>query len=259
MLTLTDVSLSFHRYTGFVQQSETQRLCNLNLTVMPGELIAIVGASGAGKSLLAHAILGLLPPNATLTGKISFNGESLVGSYPKGLRGRKIALMPQDIGHLDPLAKIGAQLRWASRRVGRLDKSSTALLEAVGLPAKVANAYPRELSGGMARRVLIALSLVGNPDLIVADEPTAGLDPENSHRVLQRLRDHAREGRAAMVITHDLMTVLPFADRVVILDDGKLTAIEQAGDFEGEGFNLRSLHARALWAALPQNGFWSDA
>lgn len=259
MLTLTDLSLNFQSYAGIFRQVETTRLSRLNLTVAPGELTVIVGASGAGKSLLAHAILGLLPPNALLSGEMTFKGKSLLGTYPQELRGRHIALMPQDIGHLDPLATIGAQIRWAGRRAGASQVNPAERLADVGLSQKVAEYYPRALSVGMARRVLMALSLSGIPDLLIADEPTAGLDPANRDRVLQLLREQARNDRAALLITHDLTSVLPLADRVVILDDGMLQSIEQAQSFTEDGHNLQSRHARALWRALPENGFCADA
>ncbi len=259
MLTLSNLSLSFHRYGGLIRREQVERLSALSFTVAPGELVAVVGTSGAGKSLLAHAILGLLPPNANLKGEMTFKGASLMNDYPKGLRGKQIALMPQDIGHLDPLAKVGAQIRWSGRRAGNHKVDPVAQLLDVGLSPEVADRFPSELSGGMARRVLMALSLVGSPNLLVADEPTVGLDPDNRDRILKRLRDQASGERSVLLITHDLSAVLPLVDRVVILDQGRLLGIERADDFSGSGIDLQSEHARALWQALPQNGFYSYA
>nr|WP_201742154.1 AAA family ATPase [Mangrovicoccus ximenensis] len=119
--------------------------------------------------------------------------------------------------------------------------------------------YPSQLSGGMARRVLLAMAASGAPDLLVADEPTAGLDPENRDTVLRLLRDHAGAGGAVLLITHDLKAALPFADRVAILDEGRMSGLEPAAAFRGDGGFLTSGHARALWRALPENGFRADA
>ncbi|MBM6549778.1 ATP-binding cassette domain-containing protein [Marinomonas ostreistagni] len=255
MLTLSNYSLTLHTYAGFLRRVETPRLSELNLTVHPGELVAIIGGSGAGKSLLAHSIMGLLPNNAKQYGQIAFKGHALSGAYPAGVRGRQIALMPQEIGHLDPLAKVGAQIRWAGRRVGLTDVDPAACLAQVGLSKAVADLYPSALSGGMARRVLMALAVLGKPDLLIADEPTVGLDSANREQILQLLRGQAQAQRAALVITHDLSAVLPLADRVVMLDEGRLVGVEHAHAFLEEGEGLQSHHARALWQALPQNGF----
>lgn len=261
MLKIRDFSLGFYRYSGLLRRELSPRLEALTLDLAGGEVLAVIGASGAGKSLLAHAVLGLLPPNAVTGGMIDYRGQSLTGGpYPAGLRGREIGLMPQDIGHLDPLAPAGRQIGWAARRAGRgRDFDLAAGIARLGLPVAAARAYPDALSGGMARRVLLAMALAGQARLLVADEPTAGLDPENRDMVLGLLRGHARGGGAVLLITHDLHAALPFADRVAILDRGRMCGLEAARDFHGAGTALRSERARALWRALPQNGFGIDA
>lgn len=258
MLELSDVSIGFRSYSGWFRQQEVTRLSGLDLSISAGEVVAVTGASGAGKSLLAHAILGLLPPNAVLRGGMRFDGHDLTAPYPAHLRGRHIALMPQEIGHLDPLATAGRQIRWAVRRTGGTG-SACDRIAALGLPAEVGDLYPNQLSGGMARRVLMAIACAGAPDLLIADEPTTGLDPENRDTVLRKLRTHADAGRSVLLITHDLAAALPHADRVVILDDGRMCAVESAAAFRAEGVTLFSDHARALWQALPENGFRADA
>ncbi|MFC3167259.1 ATP-binding cassette domain-containing protein [Paracoccus fontiphilus] len=259
MLTVRDLSIGFRRYTGLFRQTQVTRLSGLTLTLDAGEVLAVIGGSGAGKSLLAHAVLGLLPPNAVLRGQIAFRGQPLTGGdYPAALRGRRIALVPQQISHLDPMARAGRQIGWAARRAGAA-AAVPDRLAALGLPPGAARLYPGQLSGGMARRVLLAMAQAGAPDLLVADEPTAGLDPQNRRTVLRLLRDHARQGGAVLLITHDLTAALPFADRVAILDNGRMAGLEAARDFRGDGAALASAHARALWRALPENGFLADA
>jgi peptide/nickel transport system ATP-binding protein len=258
MLTLENLSLGFRCYSGLFRQISVSRLSGLSLTLAEGELLAVIGSSGAGKSLLAHAILGLLPENALLGGEMAFRGQSLIGAYPAALRGRRIGLMPQEISHLDPLARARRQILWAGRRAHvRADVDGS--LARLGLTPAMAEKYPSALSGGMARRVLLAMASVGVPDLLVADEPTAGLDPDNSASVLRWLRAHAAGQRAVLLIGHDLRAVLPYADRVLVLDEGRSQGVEAAADFCHDGGRLRSAHARALWRALPENGFLADA
>lgn len=257
MLNIRDLSIGFRRYHSLLRQETVTYLSGLTLTLHPGEVLAVIGGSGAGKSLLAHALLGLLPPNAVIGGEMSFRGQSLM-PYPAELRGRRIALMPQQVAHLDPLARTGRQVGWAARRVGAIGNAATQLA-ALGLPPVAARLYPGQLSGGMARRVLLAMAGAGAPDLLVADEPTVGLDPASRDTVLRLLRSHATADRAVLLITHDLATVLRFADRVAILDAGHMLGVETARNFHGDGSALISSHARALWRALPENGFLSDA
>lgn len=258
MLSIAGLSVSFRRYRNLLRQEEVERLSGITLDVAAGEVLAVIGSSGAGKSLLAHAIPGLLPRNAMRRGEARFRGELLDGRSLARLRGRQIALLPQQVSHLDPMARAGAQIAWAARRAGA-GPAVAARLAAVGLGREVAGMYPLHLSGGMARRVMLAAAMAGDAPLLIADEPTAGLDPENRDALLARLRAYADRGRAVLLISHDLVPVLPISDRVAILDDGRLCAIAPAADFHGSGAALQSPAARALWRALPRNGFAADA
>lgn len=258
MLQLTDLSIAFRRYRGLFRQEEVQVVSDVTLQLEPGEILALIGASGAGKSLLALAILGLLPPNARMSGTIRFAGHDLARPYPKGIRGRRIAFLPQQAGHLDPTARVGAQLRLSASRVGAAPDVTRRLTD-VGLPPDTAGAFPHQLSGGMARRVLAAQCMAGAPELIIADEPTVGLDPASRTRVLGSLRADADRGAAVLLITHDLLSVLPYSDRVTVMQDGQVCVPEDAQAFEGAGHALTSSFARALWRALPQNGLHADA
>ncbi|QLF68911.1 ABC transporter ATP-binding protein [Peteryoungia desertarenae] len=257
MLHVDNLSISFLRYDGFIHRREVTALEGVDLSISRGEILALVGASGAGKSLLAHALFGILPANAVVRGCLSIEGTVFNGARKMGAQGRRMALVPQSISHLDPLARCGQQLLWACRR-GKTRKTRPellAILEAFGLGPEVMELYPHQLSGGMARRLLLAMATVTEPDLIVADEPTSGLDPEMAGVVLHHLRRLADSGKAVLLITHDLVTALSHAERVAILENGRMLGIEQAQSFAGDGESLVHPYARVLWRAMPGNRF----
>jgi len=261
LLSVDRLTVAFRRYRGLADRVDIDYLADLTLDVERGEVVALFGASGAGKSLFAHAVLGLLPANAVVTGSIRFEGERLDVASIAALRGRRIALVPQSLSHLDPLATIGRQIGWAAKRAGcrgftRGD--AVAALDRFGLDGSVLESYPHRLSGGMARRVMLAIASVGDADLIIADEPTNGLDPDNAEKVFGFLRGFADEGKGVVVISHDLAAAVASADRVAVLRDGALVATEQAATFRDGGEGL-SPYARALWRALPQHTFQGAA
>lgn len=254
LLAVEDYAIGFRRYRTLLRQAEIMVLEGLSFGLERGEVLALVGASGAGKSLLAHALFGILPPNALTRGSLKLDGRAL---GPQSLAPRRMGLVPQSPSHLDPLQRCGRQLAWAARRRGlRPDAALVAsTLARFGLEAAVTRAYPHQLSGGMARRLLLAMAAIGGPELIVADEPTGGLDPEHAAIVLAQLRRLADAGSGVLLITHDLAQALPFADRVALLRQGRLVGTEPAGAFTGAGEQLRLPYARALWRAMPQNAF----
>ncbi|MFD1198075.1 ATP-binding cassette domain-containing protein [Brucella gallinifaecis] len=254
MLEIDRLSVSFQRYNGLFSQNLMTRLSDVSLTVAAGEIVALVGHSGAGKSLLAHAILGLLPNNSVMTGDVFFEGNLLDENRFRQLRGRDIALLPQQTTYLDPTANVGDLVRWAAKRGGKPSMIEQRL-NGVGLDNTVIELYPHQLSGGMARRVLMAQAMAGGAKLLIADEPTAGLDPDNRDIILDQLRNHADKGGAALLITHDLVSVLSYADRIAILQDGKLCCVAPTSAFSGNGEALTSQYAQSLWRALPQNDF----
>ncbi|QCX29052.1 ABC transporter ATP-binding protein [Nocardioides jishulii] len=231
----------------------------MSLDVRAGEVVALVGASGAGKSLLGHAVLGLLPPNATEQGRIAWRGEDVDVAARCRLAGREVALLPQALSHLDPTASVGAQLRRAARLAGvprpATRQVATDALARQGLDASVLRLHPHQLSGGMGRRVLTAIALMGDPALVIADEPTPGLAPESVTAVLQRLRGMADDGRGVLLITHEISAALVVADRVVVVDRGRTLDEAPASAFSGSGQLLAHPYTRALWLALPANGF----
>ncbi len=255
---MENLSVGFRRYQGFLRQEVTECVHNISLAVQRRQILGLLGASGAGKSLIAHAILGILPPNAVTSGSLKFEGALIDESSRRFLRGKRIALIPQSISHLDPLAKVGRQIRWAARRSGKADLTNQQIeegLDRFGLPPEVARMLPSQLSGGMARRVMLTMASISDADLIIADEPTNGLDPDNSQKVFQYLRAFAQLGKGVIVITHDLAAIITIADGIAIMKDGHLISREKAADFIHDGAGLASSYAQALWKALPQNSF----
>lgn len=259
MLQVQGLQVSFTVYTQGLRQRRLTVITDLDVTVRAGEVVAIVGASGSGKSLLAHAILGILPHNAELGGSISFQGEPLTQARKEALRGRAIALIPQTVAALDPLMPVGEQVRLAALRGGVPAAGAREVVAAsfarYGLASEAARLHPFQVSGGMARRVLVSTAVVGQARLLIADEPTPGLHPEVVTETLGHLRELADGGKAVLMITHDIEAALRVADTVAVFYAG--TTVEQAParDFAGGGEALRHPYTRALWRALPSQGF----
>lgn len=259
MLQIRDLSLFLWRYQSFFKQAKIQQLHDLNLNINAGEITALIGSSGAGKSLLAHTILGLLPSNIAVSGDIFFNNAPLTPLRLKQLRGTKIAFLPQQISNLDPTATIQNQLLWSAKRAG-VQINIPKILESAELSPDIATLYPHEISGGMARRILMLQTTLCQRALIIADEPTAGLDPNNRALMLQQLRMQADQGAAAvLLITHDLLPTLEYANHIAIMHDGRLMSQETPASFEGLGQRLTSNFAQELWRAIPQNGLYKYA
>jgi len=238
MLTIEALSVSFRGHDGGL----TRPLEGITLAVPPGEVTGLVGGSGAGKSLVAEALMGRLPRNAELSGRIRIDA-----AHPA--RG-SIALAPQAVDALDPLARCGRQVDRFARLAGR-EADAPGLFAALGLPTAALDAYPHELSGGMAKRVLIATALATGADYLIADEPTLGLDPANADRIMQVLAGLAGEGRGVLLISHDLPRLVAIARRVTILREGRPVETAEASAFGGDG--LCHPFSRDLWAAQ----FWS--
>ena len=246
------LSISFTQYGRGTRQHTLPVIHDLSLSVQPGQVVAVVGSSGSGKSLLAHGILGLLPYNSTLTGRLLYRGEPLTPDRTRALRGREIALVPQGVTYLDPLMAVGPQLRRGRRNAAARSQSRAALAR-YGLGPEVESLYPFELSGGMARRVLIASAAAERPRLLIADEPTPGLDARAAGRILGHFRELAEDGAGVLLITHDLELALTIAHRVLVLYAGESVEEADAADFAAG--RLRHPYTKALWCALPQNGF----
>lgn len=253
LLEIHDLSVSFRMYDGTLEQKDLQVISDLHLTVRPGEIVAVAGSSGSGKSLLASAILGILPGNATVRGHLHYKGKELNAQMQKSLRGSEIALVPQSVAFLDPLMKVGKQADGHKKPYPTEKRKG--LFKRFSLPEKTENLYPFQLSGGMARRVLVSTALITDAELIIADEPTPGMNLEQALEALQMFRELANAGKAVILITHDIDLAFEFADRVAVFYAGTTVETAPVADFKKGPDALRHPYSKALWKALPQNGF----
>ncbi len=237
-------------------------LRRVNLDLAPGEALGLVGESGAGKSTIAKALLGVLPRSVTITeGEIVFDGKNLRTLPPQVLRrifGDEIALIPQDpLTALNPGRRIELQLTDGLRMRRKLPwhgarKRALQLLAEVQItdPERVMRAYPHELSGGMRQRVLIAAAFALEPKMIVADEPTTALDVTVQKQILRLIRGLQEAHRTAVIfVTHDLGVVAQICDRVTLLFSG---AIIEAGSTAEVLGKPKHPYTRALIAAGPR-------
>jgi ABC-type glutathione transport system ATPase component len=219
-----------------VSIGRTEAVRGFSFSIDPGETVALVGASGAGKSLTAKAILGLLPTAARASGSAVVDGTEILGASRtvlNAMRGRALAYVPQDaLTVLSPVHRVGDQIAGAIasvRGIGLEAARGAAVdaLDAVGIPDPAARAreFPHQFSGGMRQRAVIALATAASPRLIVADEPTTALDVRTRTQILDLLRDRCTAtGSGMLVITHDLAVVDEYADRVLAIADGRLLA-----------------------------------
>ncbi|MEW9121898.1 MAG: ABC transporter ATP-binding protein [Thermotaleaceae bacterium] len=256
LLEVEDLSLSFLQYEQGLHQKELKVINSLNISIYPGEILAVVGSSGSGKSLLAHAILGILPENASITGSIRLNGEELTPENQAVFRGKEIALVPQSVNYLDPLMQVGAQVR-TGVKIGEPISVQRKIFERYQLAAEVDRLYPFQLSGGMARRILVSTAIASGAQLVIADEPTPGLDTAVVEETLGYFKEMTDKGCGVMLITHDIETALRIADRVAVFYAGTTIEVAPIEDFRGSGESLRHPYTKALWRALPQNDFIS--
>ncbi|WP_241243025.1 ABC transporter ATP-binding protein [Paenibacillus whitsoniae] len=254
MLEVHNLKIRFHHTDRSMQRSHTETIHSLSLSINAGEIVAVVGASGSGKSLLAHAILGILPANAEVSGEIHFQGQALTSERQKRIRGKDIALIPQSVAFLDPLMHVGTQVRQAARQGDPTDLQEKAF-QKYKLASAVAKWFPFQLSGGMARKVLVSTATVSGAKLFIADEPTPGLDASAMTETLERFRELADGGGAVMLITHDIEAALTIADRISVLHAGTLVETAPRKDFDGDGEGLRHPYTQALLRALPSRQF----
>ena len=253
LLDVQHLSVGFESYNAKVEKVFFNAISDLNLTVRKGEIVAVVGSSGSGKSLLAHAVMNILPDNARVGGTMYYKGELLTPEVMNRLRGHEIAFIPQSVAFLDPLMTVGDQV------AGTLGEKARALQQKAfahfGLKQEVAGYYPFQLSGGMARRVLLSTSYVTETEMIIADEPTPGLDLKIAIEALQDFRVQADQGKSVILITHDIDLALHVADKIAIFYDGRVVETADIQTFRGDGQGLKHPYSRALFHALPQNGF----
>lgn len=230
LLKITDLEVTFTTSTGVVPAVR-----GANLTIYPGQTVAIVGESGSGKSTTAAAVIGLLPGTGKVTGgSIEFDGEDITRLSTKEwvrLRGSGIGLVPQDpMTNLNPVLRIGTQVKEALKANNVVPNSEVgqrvaALLEEAGLPdaERRAKQFPHEFSGGMRQRALIAIGMAARPKLLIADEPTSALDVTVQRRILDHLGTLTRElGTAVLFITHDLGLAAERAEQLVVMHRGRI-------------------------------------
>lgn len=255
-LLVEDLSVEFRTRGGIVKALE-----RVNFHVAKGETIAVVGESGSGKSVTAYAVMGILDPAARVT-----SGRAVLGALDllktdlhtlATVRGREIAMIFQNPRTaLNPIRRVGDQiadvlLRHANVTPSAAPKKAVELLETVGItdPARRAKAYPFELSGGMCQRVMIAIALAANPSLLIADEPTTGLDVTTQAIIMDIIAERAKAtGMATIFITHDLGLAAERADRIVVMHAGHIVEARATRDLFAAP---RHPYTAALIAATP--------
>ena len=251
ILEVKNLNIGFNMYDKLLNQKLHQMIFNLNVTIKEGEILAIAGSSGSGKSLMAHAILGILPKNAVVSAEIKFKNEIVDENRLYQLRGKEITFVPQSIAYLDPLMTIEDQLM--RKDIDRQDFFK--VMDTLGFTKSDLGKYPFQLSGGMARRVLIANTILSKADLIIADEPTPGLSLDLAVEVLNHFRNMANDGKGILLITHDIDLVCNVADKMAIFYGGHILETLNTKDFlKGEKY-IRHPLTKAFWKALPQNDF----
>jgi peptide/nickel transport system ATP-binding protein len=259
VLSVRDLAVTFS-----VGGEEVTAVHAVDFDLHAGEVLAIVGESGSGKSVTSLAVLGLLPRNATVTGRILVDGADVVGASERtfaSVRGDRVAMIFQDPSNaLDPVFTIGYQIQEMLRRhdpkQSRVDRRARAieLLAMVELPdpEERLDSYPHQLSGGQAQRVMIAMALACDPEVLIADEPTTALDVTVQREILDVLRRmRARTSAAILLITHDMGVVADLADRVVVMRRGR---VEETADVRSLFSAPTAEYTRALLAAVPRIG-----
>ena len=233
----------------------------VSLELGPSEILCVVGESGSGKSVLSSAVMGALPRGLTLTrGAITLGGDDLARQSQaawRAIRGRRIAMIPQEpMAALNPSMRVGRQIEEVFAIHGRLDRAArrAEALRLIGEmhlpdPARIAAAYPHQLSGGQCQRVCIAMALALNPEVLIADEPTTALDVTTQAQMLKLIRElRDRHGQGVMFITHDLGVVADIADRIAVMEKGRLVEIGPAAQVLHSPAHP---YTRALIAAVP--------
>ena len=252
LLRITDLEVSYHG---------TPVLHGVDLTVAEGERVALVGESGSGKSTTAAAVIDLLPSGGTVTrGRIEYRGEDITSADAKRLRrlrGRQVGLVPQDpVSNLNPATRVGKQIAETLVAHGLASgrealKRAVELMGEAGIPdaERRSRQYPHEFSGGMRQRVLIAIALACEPDLLIADEPTSALDVTVQRRIPDHLETlRSQRGTSMLLVTHDLGLAADRADRVVVMSQGRVVEEGPAHELLR---NPQHEYTRRLVAAAP--------
>jgi peptide/nickel transport system ATP-binding protein len=237
VLAVEELSVRFRTEDGFVHAVD-----GVSFEVDAGEVLAVVGESGCGKTVTALSLVGLLPPSAQVRGHVRLDGEDLVGMPParlRALRGKQVGFVFQEpMTSLNPVLTVGRQVEEVLRRHQDLPRDAARrraadLLDLVGVPeaGRRLREYPHQLSGGLRQRVMIAMAVACDPRVLIADEPTTALDVTVQAGILDLLRDLRRRlGTAILLITHDLGVVADLADRVLVMYAGRKVEEADADD-----------------------------
>ena len=227
-------------------QGEAKAVDGISFTIAPGEYLGLVGESGCGKSTIAKALLGILPDNGRVSGSIRFKGielANLAEAQFRAIRWTDISLVPQSaMNGFDPVYTVGQQIHEAIESHNQMtaaerDRRIEELFTLVGLPQVRLNDYPHQFSGGMRQRAMIAMSMVLDPALIVADEPTTGLDVIVQDQIMRRMKEiHERLGKSMLLITHDMAVVSENCDKIAVMYAGRIM------EYGGEGGFLEPHH-----------------
>jgi oligopeptide/dipeptide ABC transporter ATP-binding protein len=257
LLQVSDLNVRFPSEDGSVHAVR-----GVDYTLRSGEVLGIVGESGSGKSVTSLAVMGLLPASARVTGSVKYRGQELLQQNDRAMsrvRGKGVAMIFQDpMTSLDPVYKVGYQIEETLRVHDRSLSSKAAearavdLLELVGIPnaRERVRSYPHEFSGGMRQRVVIAIAMANQPEVIIADEPTTALDVTVQAQILEVLQTALQETGAAMVlITHDLGVVAGLADRVLVMYAGRPVEV---GSVEDIYYEPRMPYTLGLLGSLPR-------
>ena len=255
LLSIEDLSIVYE-----VDGETTHAVNGLNINLKQGETLGIIGETGAGKTTSALGIMGLVPnpPGRVINGKVMFDGEDLL-QLPeeklRAVRGNRISMIFQDpMTSLNPVMTVGEQIAEViliHEGVSRKESFHKAreMLEMVGIPAARAGDYPHQFSGGMKQRVVIAIALACNPDLLIADEPTTALDVTIQAQVLDLMKDLKNRYNTAMIlITHDLGVVAQVCDKVAIMYAGEVV---ESGDIRDVYENTKHPYTKGLFGSIP--------
>src|SRR5215475_8060892 len=256
LLDIDNLTVGFPTDDGLVQAVR-----GVSYQLRSGESLGIVGESGSGKSVSSMALLGLLPRTARISGSAKFRGQELIGKTDKDytkIRGNRISMMFQDpLTSLNPVYPVGFQIGEAVLAHHDISKAAAReraieLLELVGIPypKQRVDSLPHEMSGGMRQRVVIAIAMANNPDVIIADEPTTALDVTVQAQVLEALEAaRAETGAALVLITHDLGVIAGHVDRICVMYAGKLV---EKGSIDDIFYRPRMPYALGLLGSLPR-------
>lgn len=257
LLEVKDLSVEFP-----AGENSVKAVSHVSFDVREGETFGLIGESGSGKSVIGLALLRLLPTNARISGEIYFQEQDLFFLKPSELRkirGKKISLMPQNpAGALNPILKNGLQIeevfeeRGVDKKQGM--KKSLGLMKKLLLrdPKKLCDLYPHQLSGGMRQRLIACMSLSFEPKLLIADEPTKGLDPEAKTGAVELFTKIKKDyGKTMLLITHDLDLALEVCDRIAVMYAGEIVELDEASKVLSTPMHP---YTKGLIRAQPRNG-----